>query len=47
VEAKFWLNPAVQMAYNYGYDSRTIRELLDLIEANRYLIEGKWNEFFG
>lgn len=46
VEAKFWLNPVVQVAYNDGYDTRTLRELLDVVRNNRSLIERKWNEFF-
>jgi hypothetical protein len=46
VEAKFWLNPVVQVAYNDGYDTRTLRELLDVVRINRSLIERKWNEFF-
>jgi hypothetical protein len=47
VEAKFWLNPMVHVAYNDGYDARTLRELLLMIEANREKIERAWNEFFG
>jgi len=35
------------MAYNDGYDARTLRELLGMVEANRDLIEEAWNEFFG
>ena len=47
VEAKFWLNPAVELAYNDGYRTRTVRELCVIIEANRDLIERTWNEYFG
>jgi hypothetical protein len=46
VEAKFWLNPEVQVAYNDGYDARTLRELLGIVESNRDRIERAWNEFF-
>ncbi|HZP07663.1 MAG TPA: DUF4160 domain-containing protein [Terracidiphilus sp.] len=46
-EAKFWLNPEVQLAYNDGYSARTLRELSILIDANRGLIERTWHEFFG
>jgi hypothetical protein len=45
-EAKLWLNPAVQVAYNSGYDMRTLRELCQIVETNRNLIERTWNEFF-
>src|SRR5579875_1014359 len=34
-EAKFWLRPQVRMAYNDGFDGKTLRELPDLVEANR------------
>jgi hypothetical protein len=46
-EAKFWLQPEVKVAYNDGYDARTLREVLGLVEQHRLLIERKWNEFFG
>jgi hypothetical protein len=46
-EAKFWLNPLVQVAYNDGYDARTLRELAGMIEVQRDRIERAWNEFFG
>ena len=47
LEAKFWLKPAVKVAYNDGYDARTLRELLALVEAHKQQIERAWNEFFG
>jgi hypothetical protein len=47
LEAKFWLNPVVTLAYNDGYRTRTVRELRGMIEANRALIERTWNAFFG
>lgn len=46
MEAKFWLNPEVKVAYNGGYDRRTMRELLWMVNANRERIERAWNEFF-
>lgn len=45
-EAKFWLKPEVHVAYNDGYDARTLRVLLSKVEANRDRIERAWNEFF-
>ena len=47
MEAKFWLIPEVRVAYNDGYDARTLRELLGIVEVNKELIERTWNEFFG
>ncbi len=46
-EAKFWLRPEVHLAYNIGFNSSALRQLLALIEANRERIEKAWNEFFG
>jgi hypothetical protein len=45
-EAKFWLNPTVRVAYNKGYDARTMRELQRSVEANRSRIVRAWNEHF-
>jgi hypothetical protein len=47
IEAKFWVRPNVRVAYNDGYDARTLRELLEIVEANRERIERAWNDFFG
>jgi hypothetical protein len=46
VEAKFWLKPTVRVAYNEGYDARTLRELQSLVEANSSRIARAWNEHF-
>ncbi len=45
--AKFWLRPAVSLAYNDGFNAKALRELINLVEANRELIETAWNDFFG
>ncbi len=45
-EAKFWVIPEVLLAYNDGYSARTLRELLDIVEANKVRIERAWNDFF-
>ena len=46
-EAKFWLEPEVRLAYNDGYEARTLRELLEIVVANRDRIKRAWDEFFG
>lgn len=46
-EAKFWLVPQVQLAYNDGFNSQVLRALMGVIEARRELIERAWHEFFG
>jgi hypothetical protein len=45
-EAKFWLGPEVRVAYNDGYDARTLRRLMAVVGANRERIERAWDEFF-
>lgn len=47
IEAKFWLFPAVQVAYNDGYEARVLREITSIIEANKGLIVRTWDEHFG
>jgi len=47
LEVKFWLEPEVEVAYNDGYDARTLRQLLKMVEANRDRIMRAWDEFFG
>lgn len=46
MEAKFWLRPEVVLAYNDGYDARTLRELHEAVKWHRELIERTWDEFF-
>lgn len=45
-DAKFWLYPAVDMAYNYGFNARTIRQLREIVESRHVEIEEAWNEHF-
>ena len=46
IDAKFWLVPRVELAYNGGHSARSLRELHDLLTHRRdYLLEA-WNEFF-
>ncbi|WP_158824496.1 DUF4160 domain-containing protein [Granulicella sp. S156] len=47
MEAKFWLIPEVRVAYNDGYDARTLRMLLGVVESNKDRIVRAWNEYFG
>jgi hypothetical protein len=47
VDAKFWLWPEVVVAYNDGFNARTLRELAELVANRRHEIMKAWNEFFG
>jgi hypothetical protein len=46
-DAKFWLLPQVEVAYNRGFKARTLRELQRIAEERRDEIVEAWNEFFG
>jgi len=46
-DAKYWVSPVVALAESDGFDSRTLRELLGVVEQNAELIERAWNEHFG
>lgn len=44
--AKFWLYPETRLAYNFGFNGRTLSELEKIVEAHRAEIEGVWNDHF-
>ncbi len=46
-EAKFWMFPKVRVAANFGFDERTIRRLVKVVEERRTEIEFTWFEYFG
>lgn len=45
-KAKFWLFPDVDLAYNRGFDSRTIKRLQEVVEERRLELEEAWNDYF-
>lgn len=45
-DAKFWLHPEVNVAYNKGFTRRELYELSAMIEMRRNQIEEAWHEFF-
>lgn len=46
-DAKFWLHPEVNVAYNHGFSARILAELSRIIEERRSEIEEAWHEHFG
>lgn len=46
-EAKFWLRPEVTVAYNDGFNARTLRELREIVLQHANLIETAWHDIFG
>lgn len=45
-DAKSWLYPEVELAYNRGFDARWIKRLRDIVVMRRTEIEDAWNDFF-
>jgi hypothetical protein len=46
-EAKLWLESQVRVAASYGFDAGTLRELVEVAQTNRELIERAWHDYFG
>ncbi|MGH8182195.1 MAG: DUF4160 domain-containing protein [Rhodanobacteraceae bacterium] len=45
-EAKIWIEPSIAVAYNDGFNARTLRELLKIVEQNRLRIARVWHDYF-
>jgi len=45
-EAKFWLEPRIEIARNYGLPQPEINEALQLIRENENVIRRAWNDHF-
>ncbi len=46
-EAKLWLEPQVRIATSYGFDAGTLRELVEVSQTHREMIERAWHDCFG
>lgn len=46
-EAKFWLEPEIELAQNYGLSRRRITAALALVRRHQDEIEGAWQDHFG
>jgi len=46
-EAKYWIEPAVELAHNYGLNERQLRSAKALIEAHADEIRRSWARHFG
>ncbi len=45
-DAKFWLFPEVEVAYNRGFNARILKQLQGIVEERREEIEEAWNDHF-
>ena len=46
-EAKFWLEPEIELAKNFRYSRKQIKEIEILIEEHYDELIGAWREHFG
>lgn len=46
-DAKLWLYPIVEIAYNRGFDARTLKWMSSVIETRKDEIAEAWHEHFG
>jgi len=46
-EAKFWIEPSIEMAVNNGFSIIEINELRKIIKENENKIRTSWNDHFG
>ena len=46
-EAKFWLDPQIELARNYRLSKVQLREIEAIIEAHYDELKAAWNEYFG
>jgi hypothetical protein len=45
-EAKFWLEPTIELAQNYRLSDRDLSQIRELILKNEELIRDAWNRHF-
>ena len=46
-EAKFWLEPEIELARNYRLSRRQLRDIESIIEAHEDELRTAWRDFFG
>jgi hypothetical protein len=46
-EAKYWLEPELELARNYRFDQQQIRQIQSILERHRDEVIGAWREHFG
>ncbi len=44
--AKFWIEPRACLAENYGFNSKELKEIEELVKGNEQEIKAKWNQYF-
>jgi hypothetical protein len=45
-EAKFWLEPSIELAQNFGLSARALTEAENLVRSHKQEIQDAWNKHF-
>lgn len=45
-EAKFWLEPKVELSRSYRYSRREVKVIQSLVEGNRDELVSAWRQYF-
>ena len=45
-EAKFWIEPEVDLASSYGFSGKELSEFRKIIEVQKEIIRSRWDDFF-
>ena len=45
-EAKFWLEPVIELAQNFGLSAQELREVNNLVNLHEQEIKDAWNRHF-
>jgi len=45
-EAKFWLEPELELAKNHGYNRKQLKEIESLVEGHRDELVSAWKQHF-
>lgn len=46
-EAKYWLEPTIELARNYGYSSQQLAKIKEIVEEHKDELITAWNQHFG
>ena len=46
-EAKYWLEPSIALAQNFGLSASLLRQAEQLVKTHEHRIRIAWNEHFG
>jgi hypothetical protein len=46
-EAKFWIEPKVELAQNFGLSDRQLRQVLEMVQTHERDIRSAWQQHFG